>query len=88
MEKYKELIGVEIRYGSPGYQMRFIPRKIEVVGKHRIKITGDIPNCPCGEHGHFLEITRRNFEQFVRTGRITWTADDGAHAKLSTIDMS
>jgi len=88
MEKYKELIGIEIRYGSPGYPMRFIPRAIKVVGKHRIEITGDIPNCQSGEHGHFFQITRRKLDQFIRRGRTFWIADDGAHSALSTIEMS
>lgn len=78
-----DFIGKNMRYGSPGYPMTFIPRNIEDKGNGVFEFTGDMPSATIGTEGHFFTITDDNLEELQQNGEVSWIGDDGAHLYLS-----
>ncbi len=77
MDMYK-LINKITWYGSPGYLMEFIPRKIQLMGKYNsLLITGDMPQCETVE-GHYFKITEEVAVTLLSNGEVGWTGADGA----------
>jgi hypothetical protein len=77
----RNLIGENMLYGSPEYQMKFIPRSVKKT-KSGWEFTGDMPQSTLGTEGHFFELTPRQVVKLFMDGEVTWTAG-GAHNKLT-----
>lgn len=78
-----DFIGKEMKYGSPGYPMTFIPREITEKGNGEFEFTGDMPGATIGTEGHYFIISDDNLEELELNGEVSWIGDDGAHLYLS-----
>jgi len=74
-----DLLGQEMKYGSPGYPMIFIPRSIKKISKTEFEFIGDIPTATIGTEGHVFIIDEKHLEELETEGETFWIGKDGSH---------